>query len=157
MTAADLPPPNIRNRYGFGVKLLSMMLWSAIFHTAILENTLKMCPVICPGIVCFWFIHTASDFPCIHAFTHTTCKDMWRVYKYRFTKLVSDFSFSTDGEELPDLCFIQVYIFLVVNIDLPSKHTVRESHDNARHQPLRHWFWLLFTPSSFRDWTRQCH
>ncbi len=59
----------------------------SLFHTAILENTQKMCPVICSGIV--WL----------------------------------------DSEELPDLCFIPVYTFFVVNIDLPSKHLVKESHD----------------------------
>ncbi len=48
----------------------------SLFHTAILENTRKICPVICPGMVWFWFIHTASDFPgnlCVHS--HTTRKD----------------------------------------------------------------------------------
>ncbi len=45
---------------------------------------------------------------------------------------MNDFSFSADGEELPDLCFIPVYTFFVVNIDLPSKHPVKESHDNVR-------------------------
>ncbi len=43
----------------------------SLFHTAIPENTWKMCPVICPGMVWFWFIHTASDFPeSVRAFTH---------------------------------------------------------------------------------------
>ncbi len=43
----------------------------SLFHTAIPENTRKMCPVICPGMVWFWFIHTASDFPeSVRAFTH---------------------------------------------------------------------------------------
>ncbi len=31
----------------------------SLFHTAILENTQKMCP----GMLWFWFILTASDFP----------------------------------------------------------------------------------------------
>ncbi len=41
----------------------------SLFHTAIPENTQK----ICPGMVWFWFIHTASDFPeSVRAFTHNT-------------------------------------------------------------------------------------
>ncbi len=65
-------------------------------------------------------IHTASDFPeSVRAFTHNP----WRhvtfhvtciMRAHHFTKLENDFSFSTDSEELPDRCFIPVYIFFVV-------------------------------------------
>ncbi len=45
----------------------NMMQIISLFHTAIPENTWKMCPVM----VWFWFIHTASDFPeSVRAFTH---------------------------------------------------------------------------------------
>jgi len=48
--------------------------------------------------------------------------------------MANDLSFSADSEELTDLCFITVCtLFLVANIDLPSKHLVKESHDNMLH------------------------
>ncbi len=51
--------------------LVFILVNYSLFHTAIPENTRIMCPVICPGIVWFWFIHTASDFPeSVRAFTH---------------------------------------------------------------------------------------
>ncbi|KTG01637.1 hypothetical protein cypCar_00033797 [Cyprinus carpio] len=55
----------------------------------------------------------------------------------RNSKLANDLSFSTDSEELPDLCFITVCTyFFVANVDLPSKHPVKESHDNYPERPL---------------------
>ncbi len=47
-------------------KVASELTLISLFHAAILENTWKMCPVM----VWFWFIHTASDFPeSVRAFT----------------------------------------------------------------------------------------
>ncbi len=74
---------------------------------------------------------------------------------YHSTKQANDLRFSLDSEELPDRCFITVCTyFFVGNIDLHSKHPVKESHDNVRHQPLRHWFWHLFTQMCLRSHRR---
>ncbi len=59
-----------------------------------------------------------------------------------------------------DRCFIPVYTFFVVNVDLPSKHPVKQSNDKVRHHydaPFTALIRLLFTQRSFWDWTRQCY
>ncbi len=59
----------------FWTNLLNWWLYS-LFHTEIPKITRVMCSGNHPGIVWFWFIHTASDFPeSVRAFTHTTHKD----------------------------------------------------------------------------------
>ncbi len=62
---------------------------------------------------------------------------------HHFTKLENDFSFSADSEELPDRCFIPVYIFFVVSTLICLQNTRQNCRTikcviTTTH-PLRHW------------------
>ncbi len=111
---------------------------SHLFHTAIPENTQKMCPVICPGLVWFWFIHTASDFTeSVRALTHNPVKTRdisWDVYNAPCTVSLNWWTISASAQIVRNSLIsasFQFIHFIVVNINLPSKHPVKESHDNA--------------------------
>ncbi len=133
----------------------------SLFHTAIPENTqilshhdLSSDRLIFVHSHCQWFSVIRA---CVH--THLIkprerhasfwC-DMYDAY--HSTKLTNNFSFSADSEKLPDLCFILVCTFFLVNSYVLSKLPVKESHDNVRHQPVTPFMALVVHTALILAW-----
>ncbi len=137
-----------------------------ILHKPLSHSHSRKCPVICPRMVWFRFILTASDFPeSVRAFTQPVkTRDIsCDVCNAPCTISLNCRMISASAQIMRSsrsLLHSSLHIFHRMNVDLPSKQSVKQSHNKVRHHyntPFTALIRLLFTQCSLRDWTRPCY